>query len=113
MQQGDIVWVKLPFSSFEEEKTRPALIVSNDNYNARGLDVVVCAVTSNLQQVPYSVIISQKNLAQGTLPIDSKIRADKLFQLEKAKIVKPFARLDNETFNLVAAHIVKLVSRKN
>ncbi|MDP3742196.1 MAG: type II toxin-antitoxin system PemK/MazF family toxin [Candidatus Micrarchaeota archaeon] len=113
MQQGDLVWVKVPFSNFEEEKMRPALIVSNDEYNASALDVVVCAVTSNLEQVPYSVMISQKSLAGGFLPIQSKIRADKLFQLEKSKIVKPFAKLRSETFNLVVEQIAKLVSRKS
>ncbi len=112
MQQGDLVWVKVPFSNFEEEKIRPALIVSNDAYNASSFDVVICAITSNLEQMPYSLMISQKNLAQGELPLTSKIRVDKLFQLEKTKVLKPFAKLNNETFELVVNQIAKLVSRK-
>ncbi|MFH0713525.1 MAG: type II toxin-antitoxin system PemK/MazF family toxin [Candidatus Micrarchaeota archaeon] len=112
MQQGDLVWVKVPFSSMENEKIRPALVVSNDSYNSSTLDVVICAITSNVQETPYSVLISQKDIASGSLPIPSKIRADKIFQIEKTKIIKPFARLSGNAFNQVINEINQLVSRK-
>lgn len=112
MQQGDLVWVKVPFSSMESEKIRPALVVSNDSYNSSTLDVVICAVTSNVQETPYSVLISQKDIASGSLPIPSKIRADKLFQVEKTKVIKSFAKLSGKTFDKVISNINQLVSRK-
>ena len=109
MHQQDIVWVKVPYSNLEEEKIRPGLIVSNDDYNSKNLYVVVCAITSNLDQRPYSVLLYQKNLSEGKLPIPSKIKADKIMQIEKAKIINSFAKLDNKTFGLVVEKIVKLI----
>ena len=112
MNQKDLVWVKVPYSNLEGEKIRPALVVSNDDYNSRNLDVVICAITSNLDKRPYSIFIGQKNLDEGDLPIPSKIKADKIMQIEKQKIIKPFGKLKNQTFNLVVDEIVKLVKSK-
>ncbi len=111
MKQGDLVWVRLPFTSLEESKIRPALIVSNDGYNKKLEDAVVCAITSKLEEVPYSVPISQKNLSEGKLPIKSRIKADKIMLIEKSLIIRSFARLDNKTFDALANEIMKLVKR--
>ena len=83
MKQQEIIWVKLPFSSFEESKVRPAVVVSNDNYNTKTQDVVVCAITSKLEEKSYTVLIDNKNLSEGKLPLKSRIRADKIMQIEK------------------------------
>ncbi len=112
MKQKDIVWIKILFSNLEEEKIRPALVVSNDDYNSKNLDVVICAITSNTEKKPYSVLISQKDLGEGTLPIPSKIKADKIMQVEKTKIIKPFASLKSETFQLVVEEIISLMRGK-
>lgn len=111
MRQQDIVWVKLPFSNLEESKMRPAVVVSNSDYNDQNQDVVVCAVTSNLEARKYGVLISQENLASGKLPIKSRIRADKVMQVEKSLIVKPFAAIDDKTFDAVVAELMKLFKR--
>ena len=110
MQQKDIVWISVPYSNMEEEKIRPALVVSNTDYNQKNPDVVICSITSNLEKKPYSVFISQKNMKTGQLPLESKIRADKLMQVEKKRILKPFASLDDRTFQLVTQEIISLIS---
>jgi len=110
MLQQDIILVKVPFTDYSGEKLRPALVVSNTDYNSRNHDVVICGITSNLDKIPYSVFISQDNLSQGQLPLSSKIRADKIMQIEKSRIVKKFARLNDQTFELVVKEIIKLVS---
>lgn len=112
MKQQDLVWVKLPFSSLEESKVRPAVIVSNDGYNNKNQDVIVCAVTSNLEQKPYSIIIDDKNLSKGKLPIKSRIRADKIMQIEKSLIISPFAQIDSKTYDMLVNEIKKLIERK-
>lgn len=47
MQQKDIVWVSVPYSNLEEEKIRPALVVSNNAYNEKNPDVVICSITQS------------------------------------------------------------------
>lgn len=110
IEQQDIVWVEVPYSNLEKSKIRPALVVSNNEYGYKSSDVVICAITSNLQKTPHSVFISQKDLCAGTLPIPSKIRVDKIMQVEKNKISRAFARLNEETFMLVVKEIINLVS---
>ncbi len=64
-----------------------------------------------LEPRKYSVPISQANLAKGNLPVKSRIRADKLAQVEKTLILKPFAKLDNKTFDNVVNEIHLLIRR--
>lgn len=45
---GDVVLVPFPFTSQAASKKRPAVIVSNRDYNAAKPDVVVMAATSQL-----------------------------------------------------------------
>ncbi|HLD41645.1 MAG TPA: type II toxin-antitoxin system PemK/MazF family toxin [archaeon] len=109
MEQRDIVWIKLPFSNFEGEKIRPGLVVSNDSYNSKNPDIVICAITSKLEERPYSVPLYQKNLREGNLPVESRIKADKIMQVEKSRVIRPFAKLSNETFQLVVSEIKRLI----
>ena len=109
MKQQDIVWVKLPFSNLEDSKIRPAVIVSNNEYNKNGQDVLVSAITSNLEERLYSILIDAKNLSQGKLPLKSRIRADKIIQVEKNLIINAFGKLDNKTFDLLIKEILKLL----
>lgn len=111
MNQQDIIWVRLPFSSMEESKVRPAVIVSNNEYNKKNQDIVVCAVTSKLDQKEYSIIIDNGNLSSGDIPIKSRIRADKILQIERKLVIKSFAKLDDKTFDALVLEIIKLLKR--
>lgn len=82
MRRGEIRWVDLePVRGAESNKSRPAVIVSNDGANAtanrlaRGV-VTVVPVTSNTEQVhPFQVLLTAK--ATG-LPRDSKAQAEQV-----------------------------------
>ena len=110
--QQDIIWIDVPFSDFSGSKLRPALVVSNNGYNASGLDVVICGITSNLAEQPHSVPISQHNLIEGYLPMLSRIKSDKLSKIEKKLIKKRIGKLNDETFDLVVAEINDLITRR-
>lgn len=112
MRQQELIWVRLPFSSLEKSKVRPAVVVSNNGYNKKNQDIVVCAVTSNLEPKEYSILIEQENLSEGKLPLKSRIRADKIMQIEKNLIIKSFARLDNKIFDALIGEIIRLLQRK-
>ena len=111
MLQQELVWVKLPFSNLQESKIRPAVVVSNNDYNSESGDVVVCAVTSNLEPKKYGIMISQESLENGKLPIRSRVRADKILQIEKSLVIRPFAKLNDKTFDVLIAEIFKLLKR--
>ena len=113
MRQQDLVWVSLAFSNLKESKVRPAVIVSNNNYNDSSDDVVVCAVTSNIALKEYCVLISQASLSNGKLPIKSKIRADKIMQIEKSVILRSFATLNDSTFEILITELMKLLKSES
>ncbi|HLE46780.1 MAG TPA: type II toxin-antitoxin system PemK/MazF family toxin [Candidatus Thermoplasmatota archaeon] len=112
MKQKDIVWVRLPFSDLERQKARPALVVSNDAYNRAQEDVIVCALTSNLQTEPYKVAVREKDLESGKLPLSSMVRADKILQVEKVLIDRALGRLTDAAYDQVSERIQELVSRR-
>lgn len=112
MKQKDIVWVRMPFSDLEGQKARPALVVSRDAYNQAHDDVVVCAITANLQSNDYKVGITEKDLDAGKLPLPSMVRADKILQIEKKLIDRTVARVKNGTYDEVVKRLHALVRRQ-
>jgi len=97
----------------KESKFRPALIVSNDDYNTNNSDVVICAITSKLDKKDYGIFISDKSIESGKMLLKSLVRADKILCVEKNIIEKPFARLGTKAFDEVTDLILKLLKRQN
>lgn len=50
---GDIVLVPFPFTDQSPTKKRPAVIVSSDPYNRQRPDIIIVAVTSQMQSADY------------------------------------------------------------
>src|SRR6059058_3417663 len=88
LKQGDIVLLPVPFSDLTKRKQRPVLIISNNRYNNLTEDIVVVAITSQLKDLDYSVIIESKDLIEGALKVTSAVRADKVYTLSKDIVIK-------------------------
>ena len=110
MKQRDIMMVGFPFSDYSEIKKRPAVIVSNNEFNSKYGDVIVCGITSNTKERPYTVAISNYDLDAGRLPVPSRLRADKLLKVHQSKIQKKFAELNSKKFREVTKQIIELIS---
>jgi mRNA interferase MazF len=83
ISQRDIVLLSFPFSDLKTQKVRPAIIISNDNYNQKFEDVIAIPMTSNLDVRDYTILISNKDLESGNLIKDSKAKVDKIFSVSK------------------------------
>lgn len=79
--QGDIVLIPIPFSDLISQKRRPVLILSNNKYNQRYQDIIVAAITSNVTDGEYQVIIKNDRMAEGNLKVTSAVRVDKIYTL--------------------------------
>ncbi len=79
--QGDILLIPIPFSDLKTHKKRPVLVLSNSDYNRNNQDVLVAAITSNLEQKEYTITITSDDLDEGDLKYKSVIRADKIYSL--------------------------------
>lgn len=108
-RQGDIVLIPVPFSDLKNQKQRPVLIISGDSYNEMAEDIVVLAITSNLKDLKYSVMIESKDLTEGELKVTSTIRADKIYTLSKEIVRKSFGQVNTKVLENVQAKINELI----
>jgi mRNA interferase MazF len=109
ISQRDIILVKFPFSDLSVAKVRPALVISNNQYNFKYRDAVVLAITSNLSSFEYKVFIENKDLEAGSLPVKSAVRTDKPFSVLQSKIIKIQGKLGTQKFEEVKAKIARLI----
>ena len=108
LRQKEIVLLPYPFSDLEGKKVRPALVISNDTFNDKSDDVIMIPLTSVLKQEQYSIIINQKDLSSGKLIKTSRIRADKIFSVEKSLAIMKIGVLSNAVFEKVKSKILKI-----
>ena len=96
VKQREIILIKFPFSDLTGAKVRPALVISNNGYNDSNLDAFVLAITSNLSPNLYKIMIDNKDLEHGNLPVKSAIRVDKAFSVLQSKVLKIQAKVKAE-----------------
>ena len=106
--QKDILLVKFPFTDFQSFKKRPVIVISNDDYNSKTLDLVVCAITSNLSYKDYSVLISNDNLDDGYLIKESLIKASHIATISKQIVIRKIASLNDKKFEDVEENLKSL-----
>jgi len=107
--RGDIVIVPFPFSNLTRIRQRPVLVLSKSVYLKECDDVITCGITSNLKDSKYSVLIDNSDLIEGNIPVQSRIKVDKLFTLEQGIIIKKVGRINKETLNKVKREFVNLI----
>lgn len=93
IKRGDIYLAALdPALGREISKTRPVVIVSNDKNNAFSGTVTVLPISSqNLDKVyPFEVLLTK---GTGNLPKNSKVKADQIRTIDRARIVKHIGAL--------------------
>jgi len=109
MKQRDIVIVPFPFSDQSGAKVRPALIVSNDDFNRSSDDVILCAITSSIKAAKYSLLIDQADIEEGNLYDKSSIKVETILKMQKPFVLKTIAVLKKSTFSKVVALIKDLI----
>src|SRR3989339_589164 len=93
-KQGEILIVPFPFSNLNSIKQRPVLVLSKNNYNRISNDIIVCGITSNLND---------------KIPLKSRIKVDKLFTLEKKLVKKKIGLVNVNILTQVKKEIEKLI----
>ena len=109
LKQRDIVLIPIPFTDLTSHKKRPAIILSSDTYNKSNEDIVVAAVTSNVESCPFSIMLTGDDLESGVLKVTSIIRADKIYTLNKSIVIKTFGRVKYDIFSKLKSEIYKLI----
>ena len=93
MRRGDIVSVATPG---DYGKPRPAIIVQSDWFNETHASILVCLLTSDLQDATLFRIPIEPNERNG-LRQPSQIMVDKLLAVRRDRIGDRIGELDRET----------------
>lgn len=109
INQKEIVLLPYPFSNFEGMKVRPALVVSNESFNKKSADCIMVPLTTVIKNEPYSVIIDNNDMESGELIKQSRIRADKIFSVEKNLVTMKIGVIKDKTFEKVKQEIFKML----
>lgn len=109
-KQGDILLIPVPFTDLSSTKKRPVLVLSNDVYNNKTNDILVAAITSNVSQKEYVVMLYKTDLEIGDLKVDSCIRADKIYSLSQAIVINSFGKVKSHIMNSVKEKLDHLTS---
>lgn len=112
-KQKDILLIPIPFTDLTSNKKRPVLVLSNDEYNKTNQDILVSAITSNIEKRKYSVIIEKTDLSEGELKVKSMIRVDKIYTLSQKIVIKKFGAVNEKCFNQIIQKIHKLIESKS
>jgi len=109
MLQRDIVLLNFPFSNLKQSKVRPAIILSNNKHNKKSDDIVVVPLTSNLKQTDYDMLISNNNLEKGNLIVNSRVKVDRIFSVDKKLVKMDIGKIDKQTFSKIKTILSDLV----
>lgn len=95
-KRGDIFWVKLdPTFGSEMQKTRPALVISNNDGNELSPRVIIAPITSKVGTVyPFEVEI-EVNSKRG------KVVVDQLRSIDKMRLIRKIGSCEDDILDLV------------
>jgi mRNA interferase MazF len=93
--KGEIVVLEFPFSDLIQVKRRPSLIIKVP----RGDDLIVCQITGKSYEKSVEIPIKKGDFNKGDLKVESYIRIDKIFSVERSLIKYKIGLLKQEKFN--------------
>ena len=94
-ERGEIYLVCLdPTIGSEINKTRPALIISNDINNQAAQTVTVIPITSSTKKVyPFETLLSSQ---ESGLPKSSKAKCNQIRTIDKKRLVKSLGKVSKK-----------------
>lgn len=110
-KRGDVVLLPFPFTDLTSSKQRPALIISEDDFNRDGVDVVVCAITSQNpdEASEYELSLKEKEIKNAGLPKPSKVKCGKIVTLDSRLIKKKLGNISKPCLESVTGIINKII----
>ncbi len=101
---GDIVVTIFPFSDLKGHKKRPALILAKAEFGK----LITCQITSKPYSSKTAVKLIKLDFLEGSLPITSFIRPDKLFTAESSIILRRAGRIKKDKLDKALLILQKL-----
>lgn len=101
VKRGEIWLVSLnPTVGHEINKTRPSIIVQNDEGNKNSPLTIIAPITSKHLDELYPVEVFLPKNKFG-LNMDSKVLLDQIRSLDKRRLIKKLGKVDDETMQKI------------
>ncbi len=103
--RGDVIVVDFPFSNLIQFKRRPVLVIKVP----KGDDIIVNQITGMPYESSVEIPINKKDFSKDGLKVDSYLRLDKIFSIEKSLIKYKIGSLKQEKFKEVLDKVVSFL----
>lgn len=97
-EQREIVLLPFPYTDLTTAKKRPALIISNKNFNNKG-DIICLLITTNDRK--EDVQIKKDSFEEGGLPFKSFVRPYRIFTINKKLVLRKLCRVNKKFYKKV------------
>lgn len=106
--KGDIVLFPFPYTDLTNRKLRPCLVISNE----MGEDILLCQITSKrIRRDGYSVEIKKNETIDGSLQVDSYIRANMVFTANIKQVLKKYCKITDAQYTEVVNAIKNIIEK--
>lgn len=104
LRAGSVVLVTFPFSNLKGQKIRPSLVLANVEFG----NLVLCQITSKSYTSKIAICVKSKDFTEGSLPVVSFVRPDKLFTADETIIRGVVGQLTPTMRNKILKNVCKL-----
>lgn len=101
---GEVVVLPFPQTNLQTGKRRPALVVAGLTGDA----LILCQITTQARSDAYSVPLVATDFEHGRLAVDSFIRPNRLFTVERSVVLYAAAKMTDAKLQEVRAKIRQL-----
>ena len=106
--KGDIVLFPFPYTDLNNRKLRPCLVISDE----MDKDILLCQITSKkIRKDKYCIEIRHNETIDGSLQIDSYVRANMIFTANKAQILRKICMIRLKQYREVTKIIKNLIKK--
>ena len=95
--KGNVVIIPFPFSDLSDSKRRPALVLAD----LQGNDIILWQITSQNSRDYFSINLDSSDFENGSLPVNSLIRPNRIFTADKNIIIRKVGKISNDKLNSV------------
>lgn len=103
---GSVVSVNFPYSNLKGQKIRPALVLANVEFD----NLILCQITSRSYTSKTAIKIDSKDFEEGSLPVTSFVRPDKLFTSDPEIIKSVIGKLSPKIKTKIIKSVRKIFS---
>jgi mRNA interferase MazF len=94
---GEVVIIPFPQTDLTAGKRRPALVL----VSLKGDDLILSQITSKARFDGYSIVLNASDFQTGSLQVDSFVRPQRLFTVDRNVIIRSVGRVKQEKLEQV------------